>query len=207
MVLKTGRSWPSLHGPGGQSRLIASHSAAVSALSARLLASLDAASLAILGTGTQAEAHARLVTRVRPIRSVWIAGRDHDKARLLAQRLDAELEPDVRPARSYEAAVAGSQIVCATTFASEPVVRRDWLERGTHVTRSGTTPTVESWTTRRSWTRCCALSLERQRCRPSRQIATCPSRSAVGSSRSTVLPWNSVSSSMAPTPDARAQIS
>lgn len=120
--------------------ITAVRTAAVSALSARLLASVDAASLAILGTGAQAEAHARLVTRVRPIRSVWIAGRDHEKARLLAQRLDAELEPDVRPARSYEAAVAGPQIACATTFASEPVVRRDWLAPGTHVTSVGYNP-------------------------------------------------------------------
>ena len=67
---------------------------------------VDASSLAIFGTGAQAEAHARLITRVRSIRLIWIAGRDLEKAQLLAHRLDAELEPDVRAAQSFEAAVA-----------------------------------------------------------------------------------------------------
>ncbi len=109
---------------------------ACSALSARLLARPDASVLAILGTGVQARSHARAVCRVRPITEVRIAGRDPAKARALADEL-ADLATIVRAADSYAAALAGAHIVCATTHSVEPVVRREWLDPGTHVTSVG----------------------------------------------------------------------
>ena len=50
--------------------------AAGSALSAELLAPEGAATLAILGTGVQARAHAEAMVRVRPIRRIRVAGRN-----------------------------------------------------------------------------------------------------------------------------------
>ena len=111
-----------------------------SALSARLLARDDADTLAILGTGVQARSHARAVTRVRPIGEVRVAGRDRAKARALAAELAAELEIEVRPAESWAEALDGAAIACATTHADVPVVRREWLDPGTHVTSVGFNP-------------------------------------------------------------------
>ena len=41
---------------------------------------------------------------------------------------------------SFEDAVRGADIVCATTHSPEPVVRRAWLAPGTHVTSVGVNP-------------------------------------------------------------------
>src|SRR3982074_1354785 len=105
-----------------------------SALATRLLAREDAATVAILGTGVQARSDARAVTRVRGFRELRVAGRDRAKADALAQELGGELGLVVRTAASWEEACDGADVICATTHASEPVVRREWLAPGAHVT-------------------------------------------------------------------------
>jgi alanine dehydrogenase len=111
--------------------------AAGSALSVDLLARPDARTVAILGTGVQARAHAHAMVRVRPIRRIRVAGRDRDKALSLAAELRAALALDVEPADSYAAACDGADIVCAATHSPTPVVHRDFLSRGVHVTSVG----------------------------------------------------------------------
>ena len=111
-----------------------------SALATRLLAREDAATLAILGTGVQARSHARVVTRVRAFEELRIAGRSPTKAAALADELAGELDLTVRAAASWEEACEGADVVCATTHAVEPVVRRAWLATGAHVTSVGYNP-------------------------------------------------------------------
>jgi len=133
---------------------------ACSALSVRLLARADATTLAILGTGAQARAHARAVARVRPFTEIRVAGRDLGKTRAFCADIRADIEADieadiqagfgsgsrtgpgvtVRAAASYQEALDGADVVCAATFAVHPVVRREWLAQGTHVTSVGFNP-------------------------------------------------------------------
>jgi len=114
--------------------ITATRTAAGSALSARLLAREDARVLAICGTGVQARTHARALPRVRSISEVRIAGRDAGKAADLAREVGGTA------VGSFEEAVRGADIVCATTHSPEPVVRREWLSAGTHVTSVGVNP-------------------------------------------------------------------
>src|SRR5439155_4484006 len=114
--------------------ITATRTAAGSALSARLLAREDARVLAICGTGVQARTHARAVSRVRPIDEIRVAGRDSSKAAELAEEVGG------RAAGSFEEAVRGADVVCATTHSPNPVVRRAWLAPGTHVTSGGVNP-------------------------------------------------------------------
>jgi len=120
--------------------LTAIRTAACSALSVRLLARENATVLAVLGTGAQATAHARAVSRVRPFRQIRIAGRDEGKATKLAAELSEELPVEVRAVGSYVEALDGADVVCAATYAVEPVVRREWLASGAHVTSVGYHP-------------------------------------------------------------------
>ena len=113
--------------------ITALRTAGVSALSVRLLARADAGTVAILGTGVQARSHARAVMRLREWRDVRVWGRDAAKAGALA----AELGPPTRAVTELRDALGGADVVCAATHAAEPVVRREWLSGGVHVTSVG----------------------------------------------------------------------
>jgi alanine dehydrogenase len=117
--------------------ITAMRTGACSALSARLLARHDAEVLAILGTGVQARSHAHAMCRVRPIRQIRIAGRDQAKAAALAAELSGSLPAGIEAVPSYREALAGADIACAATHATEPVIRRGWLGPGVHVTSVG----------------------------------------------------------------------
>ena len=107
--------------------ITATRTAAASALSTRLLAREDARVLAVLGTGVQARSHLDAVNRVRDFAEVRVAGRSRERADAL----------DATAMDSFEAAVRGADVVCACTDAPEPVLRREWLAPGTHVTSVG----------------------------------------------------------------------
>jgi ornithine cyclodeaminase len=111
--------------------------AAGSALSTKLLARPDAHVLAVLGTGVQARAHVRAVVRVRPFERVVIAGRDASKAARLARELASEVELRIDVAPTFEEAIRSADVVCAATHSAEPVVEREWVSPGTHITSVG----------------------------------------------------------------------
>jgi alanine dehydrogenase len=120
--------------------ITAARTAAGSALSVRLLARDDASTLAILGTGVQARAHARALVRVRALAEVRLAGRDPARAAAVAAELADELDRPVVACSTYAEALAGAEIVCACTHPVEPVVRREWLAPGVHVASVGFNP-------------------------------------------------------------------
>ena len=114
----------------------ATRTAAGSALATRLLAREDATVLALIGTGVQARSHARALPRVRKFKEIRVAGRDRTKADALAEEIGAP----ARAVDSYEEAIRGADVVAATTHATEPVVRREWLSPGAHVNSVGLNP-------------------------------------------------------------------
>ena len=116
--------------------ITAARTAAGSALATRLLAREDAEILALIGTGVQARSHARALPRVRAFSEIRVAGRDRAKVEQLA----AEIGAGARAVDSYEEAIRGADVVAATTHAREPVVRREWLSPGAHVTSVGLNP-------------------------------------------------------------------
>ena len=110
-----------------------------SALSTRLLARADARVLALVGTGVQARAHARTVPLVRDFSELRVAGRDRARAEQLASELRDDGLP-ARPAATVADAVRGADVVCTATHALTPVIRREWLSPGAHVTSVGYNP-------------------------------------------------------------------
>jgi len=115
--------------------ITAARTAAGSALSADLLARKDAKTLVVIGTGVQARAHLKAVPRVRTFKEVRIVGRDLDKTKALAQQ-----QPHGYRAVAYvhySDAIRDADVVCAATHSAEPVVKREWLKPGAHVTSVG----------------------------------------------------------------------
>jgi alanine dehydrogenase len=94
--------------------ITAMRTAAAAALATRLLARPDARVLAILGTGVQSRSAQEMFPRAHAFEEVRVAGRGE-----------------------FEDAVRGADVVHATTASNEPVVRFEWLGRGTHVSSVG----------------------------------------------------------------------
>jgi alanine dehydrogenase len=111
--------------------ITAARTAAGSALATDLLARKDPYRLVVIGTGVQARAHLRAVSRVRQFGSISVAGRDEEKAKALAKELGASAYADI------EQAVREADVICACTHSAEPVVRREWLKPGAHVNSVG----------------------------------------------------------------------
>jgi ornithine cyclodeaminase len=120
--------------------LTAMRTAAGSALSARLLARADASTLAIVGTGVQAHSHGAMLPRVRGFARGVVAGRNRGRAERLAIDLSEVTGLPFEAVSSFADAVGAADVVCATTHSSEPVVRREWLPPGAHVTSVGFNP-------------------------------------------------------------------
>lgn len=116
--------------------ITATRTAAGSALATRLLARTDATVTCVIGTGVQARSHARALARLPQVEVVRLVGRDPHKAKEVARELAAVGIP-AEAATSIEEAVRSADIICATTHAAEPVVRRDWLRPGTHINSVG----------------------------------------------------------------------
>jgi ornithine cyclodeaminase/alanine dehydrogenase-like protein (mu-crystallin family) len=114
--------------------ITAIRTAGAAAVAARALAREDAKVLAILGAGVQGCSHLDTFPRVRDFAEIRVASRDAGKAAALAAR-----HPRGRVAASFEAAVRGADVVACCTDAREPVIRREWLKAGAHVSSVGGT--------------------------------------------------------------------
>jgi ornithine cyclodeaminase/alanine dehydrogenase-like protein (mu-crystallin family) len=124
------------------SYITATRTAAGSALASRYLARQDARVVAVIGAGVQARAHARALAGLPSVESVRVAARDQVQAASLVEDLRRSgISAGVAP--SIDEAVASADIVCATTHADRPVVRREWLRPGTHVNSVGYNSTGE----------------------------------------------------------------
>ena len=117
--------------------ITAIRTAAASAVATDALAREDARRLTILGSGEQAMTHARAISKVRDLESISIWGRSLERARALAERMQAELAAPVAAAGSGEEAVAEADIVCTVTSAAEPILKGAWVRPGTHLNLVG----------------------------------------------------------------------
>jgi len=104
------------------------------AVATRALSRTDSRVLAILGAGVQGGSHLDTFTHVRDFTEIRVASRDQAKAAALAAR-----HPNARVAASFEEAVRGADVVACCTDAREPVIRREWLKQGAHVSSVGGT--------------------------------------------------------------------
>jgi len=114
------------------SALTSRRTAAVSALAASHLARADASRLLVVGAGRVASLIPAAMAAVRPIAQVQVWNHRREGAHALARSLR---EQGVRAdaVDDLQAAVRSADIVSCATLATQPLVRGDWLQPGTHL--------------------------------------------------------------------------
>jgi len=117
--------------------ITALRTAAVSGLVTDLLARPDAGDLAIIGAGTQAHTHLQAMRAVRPVRRVRVYSVPAESAAEFAERESRLTGLPVEAIETAEEAVAGADLICTTTTATEPVVQGAWVSPGAHVNAVG----------------------------------------------------------------------
>jgi ornithine cyclodeaminase/alanine dehydrogenase-like protein (mu-crystallin family) len=110
---------------------------AASGVATGLLARPDASTLAMLGTGAQAEWQVRAVLAARPIRRVVVHSPTPDHRQRFAERMAQATEVEVTVASSAQEALAEADVVCCATTSATPVFDAAWLRGGTHVNGIG----------------------------------------------------------------------
>ena len=110
---------------------------AASGLATKYLARTDAATVAVLGAGAQAETQLQAVCAVRSIERAFVFSRTPETRAAFAARMTAQLNIPVHPAESVEQAVAEADVICTVTSAREPILQGAWLKPGMHLNAAG----------------------------------------------------------------------
>lgn len=111
--------------------------AAVSAVSARLLARDDASVLAIIGSGVQARSHLAALERVFELSQVRVWSRSADHQLAFIEEMQPHTEARIVGCDSAEDAVRIADLVVLATSSRGPVVESDWIKAGAHVISVG----------------------------------------------------------------------
>jgi len=128
--------------------------AAVSAVSSRLLARRTASSLAIIGSGVQARSHLEALSRVHQLRqvAVWSPNKLHRDRFVDEAKTTMGSDTRLTPSHSLPSitavdhageAVVGADIIVIASSSTTPVLENGWVKPGAHVISVGATrPTV-----------------------------------------------------------------
>ena len=113
--------------------ITAIRTAAASGLATRLLARSEAADLALLGAGEQAQSHLEAMLCVRPLERIRIWARDAGKARRFAKTEGEKHGVVIETAATVKDAVKGADIICTLTKARDPILEGAWIADGAHL--------------------------------------------------------------------------
>jgi len=113
--------------------------AATTALAGEMLAPGGATTLALIGSGFEAEGHLRVFASLWPLERVLVYSPSAERRSAFASRMSAELEIDVRSAESMVEAVASAPVSVLATKSAEPVVAGDAFPSGAVVLSIGST--------------------------------------------------------------------
>lgn len=109
---------------------------AASALATRCLAREDASVLGIIGTGGQSLHQLRATAAVRRIRRVHAWDLQPDSAARFAQTLH-DMGFDCVAENAPEDVARAADIIVTVTASQKPILMRDWIRPGTHVSAMG----------------------------------------------------------------------
>ena len=104
---------------------------AASGYATDLLAAPGASTLAVIGSGFQAETQVAAIREVRALKDIRVWSRDEARRTAFAARVGA------RAVASAEEAVRGADLIATATFSAEPVLKNEWVSDGAHINAMG----------------------------------------------------------------------
>ncbi|MCM3132985.1 ornithine cyclodeaminase family protein [Paenibacillus polysaccharolyticus] len=117
------------------------------AIGAKYLARQDSETLLVVGSGNQAIFQIACALSVLPnLKTVYVAARDQEKlnsfVHALPHRLQSEFGMNIEnvtleAAESLEEAVKSSDIIITVTSSRTPIIKREWVKEGTHLSCIG----------------------------------------------------------------------
>ncbi|KAJ8413705.1 hypothetical protein AAFF_G00082120 [Aldrovandia affinis] len=107
--------------------------AAVSAISSKLLMPPKTEVLCILGSGHQAVSHYDVFTQMFSFKEIRVWSRRRERAEQFAR----DVQGPVTVCSSVKQAVEGSDVIITVTMAKEPVLLGEWVKPGAHVAAVG----------------------------------------------------------------------
>lgn len=111
---------------------------AAGAISVKYLARADAQTLCVIGAGMQARRQLLSIMRVRNLTEVRVWDALPQYLDAYVQEMAAETGLKIRKCATAEEAVRGADIVVTTTRGrSGPIVKREWVQPGTHIAAIG----------------------------------------------------------------------
>ena len=115
---------------------------AASGVATKYLARIHACRLGMIGTGHQARTQLEAVAQVRTLQAVRVFSRDATRRSQFCKEMSQQLQLEVEPAVSAEAAARFGEIVITATTSSQPVLKGEWLRSGVHVNAIGANMTI-----------------------------------------------------------------
>ena len=105
-------------------------------IAAKLLAPADIRRIGIVGAGIQARLQLECLRSITDCRSVLVWNRTVANAEALVRSL-SDSNMDAHATKDLETLVRECKLIVTTTPATEPLIRADWVQAGTHITAVG----------------------------------------------------------------------
>jgi ornithine cyclodeaminase/alanine dehydrogenase len=110
---------------------------AASAVCAKYLARKDSSVVGIIGAGLQARMHLRALHHLFKLKEVRVIDIQTGTAENYSREMKTETGLNILLKRSYQEVVEGADIICTVTTGDEPMVRKEWLKKGSLVISAG----------------------------------------------------------------------
>jgi len=112
--------------------LTTKRTAAASALASSFLSKTNASSLLMIGTGALSKNLIRAHSKVRPVKNVFVWGRNIEKATSICESMTNE-DFEIKPVKTIEEKISEVDIVCCATLSKTPLVFGKFLKPGQHI--------------------------------------------------------------------------
>ena len=110
---------------------------AATGVATRFMATPEASSVGVIGSGFQARTQLEAVSKVRDLQRVKVYSPNRERRSAYALEMSDRLGLDVVPAQSAREVVSEAEIVITITSSRSPVVHGEWLEPGMHIAAAG----------------------------------------------------------------------